>query len=87
VVERDARIVVRDGSAATAPVARAAGGREVIVDAVFGTGLRSDVTGRAGRRHRGHERHAALRVAVDLPSGLDADTGRCAGWRCAPTSP
>jgi NAD(P)H-hydrate epimerase len=48
----------------------------VIVDAIFGTGLARDVDGAAAaaiRRIRG----ARCRVlAVDLPSGLDADTGQ-----------
>ncbi len=48
---------------------------DVIVDAVFGTGLRSDVTGPAAAAIRAMNAADALRVAVDIPSGLDADTG------------
>ena len=77
VVERDARIVVRDGSSADAAQWRAMlEGAEVIVDAVFGTGLRSDVTGAPAAAILAMNATPALRVAVDLPSGLDADSGR-----------
>ena len=50
-------------------------GADVIVDAVFGTGLRSDVTGPAAAAIRAMNAIDTLRVAVDIPSGLDADTG------------
>ena len=54
-------------------------GADVIVDAVFGTGLRSDVKGPAAAAIRGMNAVDALRVAVDIPSGLDADTGAVRG--------
>jgi NAD(P)H-hydrate epimerase len=50
-------------------------GADVIVDAVFGTGLRSDVIGPAAAAIRAMNAVDTLRVAVDIPSGLDADTG------------
>ncbi|HEX7599154.1 MAG TPA: NAD(P)H-hydrate dehydratase, partial [Polyangia bacterium] len=50
-------------------------GAEVIVDAVFGTGLRSEVTGPPAAALAAMNAVDALRVAVDIPSGLDADTG------------
>jgi NAD(P)H-hydrate epimerase len=53
----------------------------VVVDAIFGTGLAREVTGPAAaaiRRIR-DARGAARVVAVDLPSGLDADTGQPLG--------
>ena len=56
-------------------------GVSVIVDALFGTGLERPVTGAAAaaiRRIAG-ARPAARVVAVDLPSGLDADTGAVHG--------
>jgi NAD(P)H-hydrate epimerase len=53
-------------------------GAPLAIDALFGTGL--------GRPIEGHladvvslVNHAAQRLAVDLPSGLDADTGRALG--------
>ena len=54
-------------------------GADVIVDAVFGTGLRSEVTGPAAAAIRAMNAVDALRVAVDIPSGLDADTGAVRG--------
>ena len=54
-------------------------GAAVIVDAVFGTGLRSDVTGVPAAAIAGMNTTDALRVAVDIPSGLDADTAEIHG--------
>ena len=56
-------------------------GHGVIVDAIFGTGLARDVSGPAAesirRINAARARGDALRVlAVDLPSGLCADTGQ-----------
>ena len=52
---------------------------EVIVDAVFGTGLRSDVSGVPAVAIRAMNAVRAMRVSVDLPSGLDADSGQVRG--------
>lgn len=54
-------------------------GADVVVDAIFGTGLRSDVVGVPSVAVAAINATSALRVAVDLPSGLDADTGRIHG--------
>jgi NAD(P)H-hydrate repair Nnr-like enzyme with NAD(P)H-hydrate epimerase domain len=59
----------------------------VIVDAMLGTGA----GGRCASRYLAAVRWAnaaeATRVAVDLPTGIDADSGAVAGpWRCGPTS-
>ena len=54
-------------------------GADVIVDAVFGTGLRSDVTGPPAAAIRAMNAIDCLRVAVDIPSGMDADTGAVRG--------
>jgi ADP-dependent NAD(P)H-hydrate dehydratase / NAD(P)H-hydrate epimerase len=53
--------------------------KDVIVDAILGTGLTSEV--RSPYREAIEEINgcAGLRVAVDLPSGLDADTGKILG--------
>ena len=54
----------------------------VVVDALFGTGLSRDLEGRAAAAVRwiAQARAAGARVvAVDLPSGLDADTGQILG--------
>lgn len=56
-------------------------GAAVVVDAVFGTGIARAVTGApaAALRRIAAARGRARVVAVDLPSGLDADTGQCHG--------
>ncbi len=55
------------------------GGSAVIVDAIFGTGLEREVTGIHARAIQAINGAGAPVVAVDLPSGLDADTGRALG--------
>lgn len=55
----------------------------LIVDALFGTGLARPVDGRYAELIRAIGASAAVKVAADLPSGLDADTG--AVWGEAPT--
>jgi ADP-dependent NAD(P)H-hydrate dehydratase / NAD(P)H-hydrate epimerase len=50
-------------------------GASVLVDAVFGTGLRADVSGVPAAAITAMNAVDAVRVAVDVPSGLDADTG------------
>lgn len=54
-------------------------GASVIVDALFGTGLRSDVHGVPAIAIAAMNASSAMRVAVDIPSGLDADTGAARG--------
>ncbi len=65
------------GDAAAAVIAEAA----VIVDALFGTGLARPLTGAAAAMVVQANRARGVRIAADLPSGLDADTGR-AGDPC-----
>jgi NAD(P)H-hydrate epimerase len=48
---------------------------EVIVDALFGTGLQRALEGRFRRAVERINAARALRVAVDVPSGLDSDRG------------
>jgi NAD(P)H-hydrate epimerase len=47
----------------------------VIVDAIFGTGLRRSVTGESLRVIEEINRRTTFVIAVDLPSGLDANRG------------
>lgn len=57
-------------------------GAELIVDALFGTGLRAAVAGipaLAIGAINAARRQGALVVAADVPSGIDADTGRSLG--------
>ncbi len=56
--------------------------RAVIVDALFGTGLNRDVTGPARaliEAVNALDRAEHPVISVDVPSGLDADTGRPLG--------
>lgn len=52
---------------------------DLIVDAVFGTGLDRAITGLAADVIDWINAHAAPVLAADLPSGLDADTGKPLG--------
>ncbi len=54
-------------------------GAAVVVDALFGTGLRSRVAGVPAAAIAGMNATDALRISVDIPSGLDADTGAVCG--------
>lgn len=54
-------------------------GAEVIVDALFGTGLARPVEGEAAAMIDGAFARGAPLVAVDIPSGLDSDTGLLRG--------
>jgi NAD(P)H-hydrate epimerase len=51
----------------------------VIVDALLGTGLTSEVRGQYRTVLERANRCRGLKVAVDIPSGLDADNGRVLG--------
>ncbi|HXV73237.1 MAG TPA: NAD(P)H-hydrate dehydratase, partial [Sphingomonadales bacterium] len=62
-----------------APFPKKLRGFRVIVDALFGTGLMRPVTGRAANWIKAANRTRALRIAVDIPSGISSDTGRVLG--------
>ena len=51
----------------------------VIVDAIFGTGLSRPITGEWYRIIEAINRRKAFVVSVDIPSGLDANTGQPLG--------
>ena len=55
------------------------GDADLIVDALLGTGLTSPPRPDVAGLIRAVNRHPAPTLAVDVPSGLDADTGRPAG--------
>ena len=57
------------------PLRVALAASDVIVDAIFGTGLDRPVAGVAAAAIGAMNEARALRVALDLPSGLDADRG------------
>jgi ADP-dependent NAD(P)H-hydrate dehydratase / NAD(P)H-hydrate epimerase len=52
---------------------------DVVVDAIFGTGLTRDVSGLAAECIRAINEAGRPVVAVDIPSGLHADTGHVLG--------
>ncbi|HVZ73756.1 MAG TPA: NAD(P)H-hydrate dehydratase [Polyangia bacterium] len=54
-------------------------GASIIVDAIFGIGLRDDVDGVPWAAITAMNESPAFKIAADIPSGLDADTGRVHG--------
>lgn len=52
---------------------------DLVVDALFGTGLSRPLTGDMLQVIQCMNQSAALRIALDLPSGLDCDTGQTLG--------
>jgi hydroxyethylthiazole kinase-like uncharacterized protein yjeF len=50
-----------------------------VIDALFGTGLRKNLEGSASDTFRHLCEAAAVRVACDLPSGVETDGGACLG--------
>jgi len=52
---------------------------DIIVDALFGTGLQRPVEGRAAEMIAHANAQGALKVAVDIPSGIHGDTGEALG--------
>jgi len=55
------------------------GGAELIVDALLGTGIRGGVTGEYAEVISAMNGAGCPVIAVDVPSGLDADTGKVEG--------
>lgn len=55
------------------------GGWSLVADALFGIGLQRPVNGRYGEWIDALNGQNCVRLAVDIPSGLDADTGRVLG--------
>lgn len=53
---------------------------DVVVDALFGTGLSRPITGTAADLIRRVQKSPVPVIAVDIPSGLDGETGRI--WGC-----
>ena len=54
-------------------------GAEVIVDALFGAGLARDIDGDLARLVGAINHSPAMRIAIDMPSGIDGRTGQVRG--------
>lgn len=52
---------------------------DVIVDALFGTGLMRNIEGKAGDWIMASNQAKALKIAVDIPSGISSDSGQILG--------
>jgi NAD(P)H-hydrate epimerase len=65
--------------ATLARLRRSLAGDAVVVDGLFGTGLDREVAGHPRRLLEAMNAAPGLKVALDIPSGLDADTGRPLG--------
>ncbi|MBN1771738.1 MAG: NAD(P)H-hydrate dehydratase [Deltaproteobacteria bacterium] len=65
--------------AGLARLRRSLAGDAVVVDGLFGTGLDREVAGHPRRLLEAMNAAPGLKVALDVPSGLDADTGRPLG--------
>ena len=52
---------------------------DVVIDAIFGIGLSADVTGAPAAAITAMNQAAGRKVAADIPSGMEADTGRVRG--------
>ncbi len=57
----------------------AIGNHDVIVDAIFGTGLSKDIEGDLGVAINMANQSGAHKIAVDIPSGVKGDTGEVLG--------
>ena len=55
------------------------GRADVLIDALFGIGLSREITGEMKERIGRMNASAAFKIAVDVPSGIDADTARIMG--------
>ncbi|MBE5870826.1 MAG: NAD(P)H-hydrate dehydratase [Lachnospiraceae bacterium] len=52
---------------------------DIVIDAIFGVGLNREISGRVAEVIEKANRLDAYRIAVDIPSGVDADTGQIHG--------
>jgi NAD(P)H-hydrate epimerase len=78
-VEGDAAVNLRRARRDGIPLVEAPGAADVVVDALFGTGFRGKPRPEAERAIEQMNAAGVPIVAVDLPSGVDASTGRVEG--------
>ncbi len=67
------------GSDVRPAVEAAVGGAEIVVDAILGTGVSGEVRGAARDAIEAVNEAAGPVIAVDVPSGVDSDSGRVLG--------
>jgi len=83
ILERSGGLVLMaDTPAALAEVDDAIAGASLVIDALFGVGLERPITGHFADVIAAINR-APRRLALDIPSGLDSDTGRVLGVAAA----
>ena len=80
-LQRMGGVAIADGSGWTgeAPWRNWFAGAAVVVDAIFGTGFRGAMAGVPAAAVAAMNAATARKIAVDIPSGLNADTGRADG--------
>jgi hydroxyethylthiazole kinase-like uncharacterized protein yjeF len=84
-LEQLGSVGVEEGSAWTdettwrAHIGGTGGVGDAVVDAIFGTGFRGPVRGVPAAALAAMNAAGGRKIAVDIPSGLDADSGRAAG--------
>ena len=76
---RTAYLRMLDAVPGPAPVRDFAEGADVIVDALFGTGLAREVSGAAAAAVQAMNDSSTPVLALDVPSGIHSDTGRVLG--------
>lgn len=77
---RDAVAYAVNAGVEVKPCAEYDGGGAVIVDAIYGIGLNKPITGETAKLIEQLDKEKnAFRLALDIPSGLDADTGEIHG--------
>jgi len=73
------QIDMSEGAEVEQRVSDLAKGADMIVDGLFGTGLRGGLRDEHKRLIEGINEQGAAILAIDIPSGLDSDTGRPMG--------
>jgi hydroxyethylthiazole kinase-like uncharacterized protein yjeF len=77
----DARVMAAKWRGETIPLRSGGGGRapDLVVDALFGAGLTRALDGEALKRARASHASPVRTVAIDMPSGVDGDSGKVLG--------
>ncbi len=77
---RDAKEMARRWDEAIEPLSlQSVEGAQIVVDALYGTGLRNDITGPVAQIIEEVTSRSLPVVAIDIPSGIDATTGAVHG--------